>query len=321
MRHSPGFYPRLTVILMQNLLVRMAIGIAALGILVISNVPIWMVITIPILLYVGLTLAISTERRDAPRPHSTRGVRAEYAACEEMRDRLHALVGRVPDEGAVSRLNEILGQLEDILEAIAEDEKYDAAPALHSLLDLNIDLIEKYVKVVRVRRDDPRTHDGVRDNLSTLSAAYAEFWDRLTSDAVVDFEALSETIRVLLDRMNVPRDEAPSVPSSPAPTVPLAAPERQTGNVIDVPVAATNGHSTLARLTPRETEVICLLAEAKTDQQIADALFISRRTVTTHVTSICSKLGCESRTAAALHAVRHGLCPLPDSAAQFAHRT
>lgn len=48
-------------------------------------------------------------------------------------------------------------------------------------------------------------------------------------------------------------------------------------------------------LTPREVDVLCLVAEGWTDQEIADALFISRRTVNTHVSRLLSKLGASSR--------------------------
>jgi non-specific serine/threonine protein kinase len=60
-------------------------------------------------------------------------------------------------------------------------------------------------------------------------------------------------------------------------------------------------------LSPRELEVVRLLAEGKTNQEIAAALFISPNTVSNHVVSILNKLGLESRTAVAAYAVRHGL--------------
>ncbi len=60
-------------------------------------------------------------------------------------------------------------------------------------------------------------------------------------------------------------------------------------------------------LTAREVEVLRLVAEGLTDQQIADALFVSRRTATSHLTNILAKLGLENRAAAAAYAVRHGL--------------
>jgi DNA-binding NarL/FixJ family response regulator len=51
----------------------------------------------------------------------------------------------------------------------------------------------------------------------------------------------------------------------------------------------------LARLSCREREVLRLLALRYTDREIADTLFISYRTVTTHVSNILNKLGVDSR--------------------------
>jgi len=53
--------------------------------------------------------------------------------------------------------------------------------------------------------------------------------------------------------------------------------------------------------------VLGLLAGGKTNQEIADALVVSLRTVTSHVTNILSKTGCANRTEAAAFAFRHGL--------------
>ncbi len=50
-----------------------------------------------------------------------------------------------------------------------------------------------------------------------------------------------------------------------------------------------------ADLTPRERQVLPLLAARYTDREIADELFISYRTATTHVASILGKLGIRSR--------------------------
>jgi DNA-binding CsgD family transcriptional regulator len=58
------------------------------------------------------------------------------------------------------------------------------------------------------------------------------------------------------------------------------------------------------RLSSRELDVLRLIAEGKSDREIAAALFISPRTVMRHVTSILDKLGVESRTAAAAAAIR-----------------
>jgi non-specific serine/threonine protein kinase len=60
-------------------------------------------------------------------------------------------------------------------------------------------------------------------------------------------------------------------------------------------------------LTSRELDVLRLIVEGHRDQEIADALFLSRRTVQTHVTHLFSKLGVNTRAEAAAVAVRHGL--------------
>lgn len=73
-----------------------------------------------------------------------------------------------------------------------------------------------------------------------------------------------------------------------------------------VPSPVPSGAADLG-LTPRELEVLRLIAEGRTDQAIADDLFVARRTVTTHVSNILAKLNVESRSAAAAIAVRRGL--------------
>ncbi len=60
-------------------------------------------------------------------------------------------------------------------------------------------------------------------------------------------------------------------------------------------------------LTPRETEVLSLLAEGLPNAEISSRLFISERTVEHHVSSVLSKIGASSRTAAAREAARLGI--------------
>jgi LuxR family transcriptional regulator, maltose regulon positive regulatory protein len=72
-------------------------------------------------------------------------------------------------------------------------------------------------------------------------------------------------------------------------------------------LAAAGGGVPLADLTPREREVLRLLADGLTNRQIAERLVVSEHTVHRHVTNLLRKLGLPSRTAAAAHAVRAGL--------------
>ncbi len=83
---------------------------------------------------------------------------------------------------------------------------------------------------------------------------------------------------------------------------------------------ATSGRSTVSPeadqrpygLTAREAEVLALLAEGRSNQEIADRLFISPKTASVHVSNIYSKLGVESRVAAATLAQGLGLAVGPD---------
>lgn len=60
-------------------------------------------------------------------------------------------------------------------------------------------------------------------------------------------------------------------------------------------------------LTPRETDVLALVARGRSNRQIAAELDLGLRTVESHVSNVLAKLGLTSRTEAALYAVRHQL--------------
>jgi NarL family two-component system response regulator LiaR len=64
-----------------------------------------------------------------------------------------------------------------------------------------------------------------------------------------------------------------------------------------------------ALLTPRETEVLALIARGQPNKVIARELGVSEKTVKTHVSNVLGKLGVSDRTQAALYAVREGLVP------------
>lgn len=65
--------------------------------------------------------------------------------------------------------------------------------------------------------------------------------------------------------------------------------------------------SALKDLTPREQEVLVLIAEGRTNREIGRRLGVAERTARTHVSNILTKLGLSSRTQAAMWAVREGL--------------
>ena len=64
-----------------------------------------------------------------------------------------------------------------------------------------------------------------------------------------------------------------------------------------------------ASLTRREVEVLALVGEGCSDGEIAERLFISKKTASVHVANIKGKLATENRVETALAAVRMGLVP------------
>ena len=70
---------------------------------------------------------------------------------------------------------------------------------------------------------------------------------------------------------------------------------------------ATNGTVAPNGLTAREVEVLGLIAAGRTNQEIADALVLSLRTVERHTVNIYAKIGARGRAEAVAYALRHDL--------------
>jgi DNA-binding CsgD family transcriptional regulator len=72
---------------------------------------------------------------------------------------------------------------------------------------------------------------------------------------------------------------------------------------------ANRAEAELARLglTPREIEVLAVVADGRTNRQIAEILFIAEKTAAIHVSHILGKLGAANRVEAAATAYRLGL--------------
>jgi DNA-binding NarL/FixJ family response regulator len=70
---------------------------------------------------------------------------------------------------------------------------------------------------------------------------------------------------------------------------------------------AHSGEEPRDPLTPRETEVIKLVAESYTNRQIAESLVISEKTVDRHRANILDKLGMRDRVELTRYAIRNGL--------------
>ena len=85
------------------------------------------------------------------------------------------------------------------------------------------------------------------------------------------------------------------------------APKQASAPQSSASISLPRAHAYPDGLTAREVEVLNLLAQGLTNKQIATRLVISLRTVTTHLSSIYSKTGVNTRAAATRYAIQHGL--------------
>ncbi len=107
-------------------------------------------------------------------------------------------------------------------------------------------------------------------------------------------------------------DLAAESPADAAGDSPVAGVSPSAGRTSPLPNPA-GGVASLG-LTPREIEVLALLVDGLSDREIAGVLSISERTAGNHVQHAMQKIGVDSRTAAAVFAVRHQLDRLQSSA-------
>ncbi len=102
-----------------------------------------------------------------------------------------------------------------------------------------------------------------------------------------------------------PRELAATIRRAARGVVHLAEPVQQT--LLQALAQPPRAEAVPEELTEREREVLGLLAEGRSNKEIAKALHVTERTVKGHVGNVLGKLGLVSRTQAALYALRHGL--------------
>ncbi|HYI25031.1 MAG TPA: LuxR C-terminal-related transcriptional regulator, partial [Thermomicrobiales bacterium] len=145
--------------------------------------------------------------------------------------------------------------------------------------------------------------DEANDNLTT-AATLAESCDlpferALTQLALAELSAAANNPEVAMDIANVAAEVFLELGATPS----LARIEALVRQVSARTANTANGFG----LTPRELDVLRLLAEGRTNAEIADALYISRRTAATHVSNIFHKLDVGTRAGAVDQAHRHNI--------------
>jgi DNA-binding NarL/FixJ family response regulator len=206
---------------------------------------------------------------------------------------------RVVREG----LRTLLGLLEDVeVVAVAADGE----EALHLALDCDPDVVLMDLRMPRcdgveatrkLRVQAPRVKVLVlttyADDRSVIDALRAGARGYLTKDAGAD--EIQQALRRLIDGQAV---IDPAVQH----------------HLLDVIANAPedSGSSALPDgLTPKEREVLTLIAEGLTNRQIAERLFVNESTVKTHINHLFAKVGVRDRAQAVTYAYQHGLGQTP----------
>ena len=156
-------------------------------------------------------------------------------------------------------------------EAQRAAQLWGAAEALHEAMGTPTDITDWLAEA--------NTHiSAVRSGLG--EEGWEEAWRK--GRAMTQEQAIEYALNAEEPTTTTPSSSAPEQPSAPAREHP-------------------------AGLTPREVEVLVLVAEGLTNAQVAQRLFLSPRTVQRHLNSIYHKLGVSSRTAATRFAIEHRL--------------
>jgi DNA-binding NarL/FixJ family response regulator len=198
-----------------------------------------------------------------------------------VREGLVLLLGTLPGISVV-------GQAED---GVAAVETVAATHPQVALMDLNMPRCDGVEATRRIRADHPGTKVVVlttySDDESILGALQAGALGYLTKDAT-----RAEIGRAVLAAAAGQAVLDPAVQQrllSAAVRAPAAQPDHDPDE-----------------LTPRESDVLRLIAEGKSNREIARVLFVSEATVKTHVNRIFAKTGSRDRTQAIRYAYTHG---------------
>jgi DNA-binding NarL/FixJ family response regulator len=204
----------------------------------------------------------------------------------------HAVVRR----GVIAYLEvlddvEVAGEAEDgaaALKVLAELSVHDRLPDV-ALMDLQMPGMDGVAAIAEMRRRFPSVQVVVLTSFGEIERVHA---------------ALHEGAAGYLLKDAGPGEIAAALQAAARGEVFLdAAVARRLAQEIRSP------RSGLRSLTAREREILRLVAEGRSNKEIAAVLVISERTARTHVSNLLGKLGLASRTQAALLAIREGLVP------------
>jgi NarL family two-component system response regulator LiaR len=201
-----------------------------------------------------------------------------------VREGLRTLIGTEPGM-------EVVGEAVDGVEAV--QKAFDLKPDV-ILLDIVMPRMNGLEAIHEIKRKCPETHILVLTSFSDDEMVFPAI-----KAGALGYLLKNTTPEILLQAIRDVHQGRPSMSSDIATKLMLEL-QRPSG----LP-------PTVEPLTEREMDVLRLVAQGLTNQEIAESLVVGVGTVRTHVSNILAKLHLANRTQAALYALREGLTP-PD---------
>ncbi|MGB6422710.1 MAG: response regulator transcription factor, partial [Anaerolineales bacterium] len=197
-----------------------------------------------------------------------------------VRDGLQALISAEPSMHVVAAVG-------DGIEAVEFVKKLNPDVVLMDLVMPHMDGIQA---TIEIKKDNPDARILILTSFAEDHQVFAAIKSGATGYLMKDSSS-EELIQAIRDIYK---------------NKPVLQPEVAKRLMLDIRSQDDQSSQTKA-LTVREIEILEQVALGKTNQEIADVLFVSERTVRTHITNILAKLGLSNRTQAALYALREGI--------------
>jgi len=200
-----------------------------------------------------------------------------------VREGLRTLIGTEPGM-------EVVGEAEDGLEAV---QKACSLRPEVVLLDMVMPRMGGLEAIIEIKRECPEVHILVLTSFSDDETVFPAI-----KAGAIGYLLKNATPERLLDAIRDVHQGKPSMSSDIAK------------KLMSEIQHASNLPPTEEPLTAREMDVLRLVAQGLSNQEIAESLVIGDGTVRTHVSNILAKLHLANRTQVALYALREGLAPL-----------
>ena len=328
MRLSPERESQIWKLVLGGEVLRVGACLALMVGLTVSDFTLWLALPLPVLTYIGISLIFNdTSERSTPRSLSNwrqdkldrRRDLAAFEECIRVQTDLKSLTSAVSDEHIATWLTLINKRIGEIRGVIEEDVKFKAAPELLKIVAYTRGVVVNYERASRRSLPNAEPVERIRSILAILSGQFDQLWAELNRDVLVDLQVLVEIIKLEFpDPSDDPISENSVLVIEPEVSAAAVGAELDNDDAINnekpIKLAADqvgsagfsgwleNGE----HLTAQELVVLRVL-RSNTDRQIAEALFISPRSVGKHLQNLMRKFGVHNRQGLLLEAIRQGI--------------